>query len=183
MSLAISTPEETFPPALFVHFLFIWFFLLLLLIYFVYIYYIHTNVVGASNGRRKQNIGWRVGVWYCPAPVISAIHFFFFLLILSLFSLLHWSGRIEWWHSGQFLFVLCIYIFFYFLSMNVTMLTSFIMTYTICVFFSLLFSVGKRVSSLFFLRILKFRNLNKKNCAKEREMKSNLGRMPPGTVD
>ena len=170
-----------FPPALFVHFLFIWFFLLLLLIYFVYIYYIHTNVVGASNARRKQNIGWRVGVWYCPAPVISAIHFFF-LLILSLFSLLHWSGRIEWWHSGQFLFVLCTYIFFiscpwtsrcwHHSSWHIQFAFFFLCSFLLVSELVLFFSCG-------FL----FRNLNKKNCAKEREMKSNLGRMPPGTVD
>jgi uncharacterized membrane protein YciS (DUF1049 family) len=107
---------------------------------------------------------------------------FFYLFSLSFLCCIDPGGSNDGIQDNFCLFY--VYIFFYFLSMNVTMLTSFIMTYTICVFFSLLFSVGKRVSSLFFLRILISKFKQEKLCKGERnEIKSGSNASRDGRLE
>lgn len=115
--------------------------------------------------------------------LLLVLYIFFFTYSLSLFfAALIRADRMM---AFRTIFVCFMYIFlFYFLSMNVTMLTSFIMTYTICVFFSLLFSVGKRVSSLFFLRILISKFKQEKLCKGEKnEIKSGSNASRDGRLE
>ena len=58
----------------------------------------------------RKNIGWWVGVWYLPAPVISAVYFFHLFSLFFAASIR--ADRMMAFRT--FLFVLYIYIYFFF---------------------------------------------------------------------